>query len=273
MRKRILYATAIIVIVAITLVGYRILYHRVFDPKIPVLLLHHVDIPPQGARLRGIYIAPHSLDRLLGYLNWRGYRTVSLDDLVLHIEGKRRLPPKSMVITFDDGYKDNHTSALPILQKYGFSATVFLVAGDIGGWASWESEEYDSDLPLLSAGEIEEMERNGIEFGSHSLTHPRLNRVTPEELRKEICASKALIEGLLDQPVRFFSYPYGNHNDEVKRLLRDCGYRGAVSTIPGMNDFARGDPLNIKRVEIKNLKYMTLGDILKVAAFYLKVLL
>jgi len=182
------------------------------------------------------------------WLSERGYRIISLSDLVRHLRNNAPLPDRSVVITFDDGLESVYTSAFPILERYGFPATVFLVPDYCGRWNDWPSQPSVAPrLPLLSWPQIREMDRYGVEFGAHTLSHPRLDRLSRDEVEREILGSKASIEEHLGHPVEVFAYPYGRHNDTSGAVVRRA-YTGACAgelklVGPG------SDPLALERID------------------------
>jgi peptidoglycan/xylan/chitin deacetylase (PgdA/CDA1 family) len=152
-----------------------------------------------------------------------------------------------MVLSFDDGYRDNLTYAFPILKKYGFTAIIFLVSGCVGSVSEWDEGGAE---PLLNWEEIKEMCRGGMEFGSHGQTHRLLPALSEEEMKKEIEQSKNILEKRLGQTVEFFSYPWGKFDESVKGMVASCGYRASFSTLPGKN--GRGeDPFALRRILIR----------------------
>ncbi|MBI3999980.1 MAG: polysaccharide deacetylase family protein [Candidatus Omnitrophica bacterium] len=167
----------------------------------------------------------------LQFLSEAGYQTISLDDLV---DG--RLKAKSIVITFDDGYRDIYEYAYPILKGFGFSATVFCIGEQIGeaSYLGWE--------------DIEEMRRDGFEFGSHTLVHPDLRFLKQEEKWREIFGSKKFLEERFGLKVNFFCYPFGLYDGEVINMVKKAGYMGACSNLPGANK--KINPYLLRRTEI-----------------------
>ncbi|MBA7597475.1 Poly-beta-1,6-N-acetyl-D-glucosamine N-deacetylase [subsurface metagenome] len=160
-------------------------------------------------------VSVENFDRQMKYFYKKGYRTISLAQAI----EKKDLSSKSFVITFDDGYQDNYTNAYLILKRYGFSATIFLITGYIGTDRFFKPERYieryggrEEDYRFLNWEEIREMSNNGIEFGSHSITHPSLTSLSRKEAWREIKDSKLKIEAMIQKTIKFFSYPYGDFN-------------------------------------------------------------
>ena len=185
----------------------------------------------------------------MAYLSRHGYRTVTLDEWVLALEGKLDLPPRPIAITFDDGYKDTLANAWPQLRLYGFLSTVFVVAGLIGQTNHWDEVIGLPARELLSADDIYQIIGAEGEIGSHGLTHSNLAEASPAKLMEEVQRSKALLEEELSTQVGFFAYPYGVFNSEVRRMVKVSGYRGACCARPGTNH-ARTDPYALRRVFI-----------------------
>ncbi len=196
-----------------------------------ILTYHHVnDI--KGDRLS---VHPAEFEKQMEWLKSHGYAGVSVR------EGLRSLDRSSVAITFDDGYRDNYTNAFPVLKKYGFQATVYVITGSV--------RKDELDRTYLSWGEIKEMQSAGIEMGSHTASHPRLTSVDLSSAKQEIEQSKRGIEQKLGTACESFCYPGGMWNKEIARLVRESGYVNATTVIPGAN-LAGGDPYLLKRTEI-----------------------
>ena len=167
------------------------------------------------------------------FLAEEGYRTAGVKDV---LEG--RAGTKSVVITFDDGFRDIYENAFPILAEYGFSATLFLIGKRVGEEA------------FLKKSEIQEMHRKGFEFGSHTLAHPNLPELAPDQKWWEIFGSKRYLEELLGFPFDLFCYPFGQYDRESIRMVERAGYQGACSNRPGANKTI--EPYLLRRTEISH---------------------
>jgi peptidoglycan/xylan/chitin deacetylase (PgdA/CDA1 family) len=175
-------------------------------------------------------------------------------------------PKQSVVLTFDDGYQSLYTEVFPILQKYGFSATVFLVAGFCSKDNRWPGQP--SIVPrmrLLTWEQIDEMARFGVEFGSHTFHHPRLDHLPASALYDEIVLPKIVLENHLGRPVTVFAYPYGRYTDWVKDMV-SSSYEAACSTQLGLVK-PSSDRYELERVEIKYLSHQWVFQQLFHAAF------
>jgi len=215
--------------------------------KIPILMYHKVSpyIHHGGIGLR---VTPDNFEEQMKYLYERGYRTITLDQLFDIWERRETPPPRTIILTLDDGYQDNYLFAFPILKKYGFTATIFLVCERVGGFNAWDiRRETQPHIKLLSWQEIKEMQQYGISFQSHTLTHASLSTVDPKIADTEIRLSKVKLEQALGAPVNFLAYPYGRSNKSVEKMARDAGYKAALSTCVGKND------INTNRFRMKRL--------------------
>lgn len=214
---------------------------------IPILMYHRVatDGPPGLERFR---VDPTLFDEQLSALGHYGYSTIGLTDGVEVLSERKSPAGKPIIITFDDGYRD-FLSALPSLQKYFFSATVFLVAARIGGFADWD-RCYGEAAPLLSWPEILEIAREGTELGCHSLTHRPMTEMNASDLQRDTWQAREILEFGLERSIKHFAYPYGAENELVRSMIDELGFSSAVSCRPAL---ARpGDEiLCLPRIEVQ----------------------
>ncbi|MEP9410710.1 MAG: glycosyltransferase [Candidatus Brocadia sp.] len=190
--------------------------------RLPILMYHRIAPTglPETARYR---VTPELFEEQLRFLRDTGYYSAGLEDWRAAMEKKRPLPGRAVMITFDDGYADFLTYAWPLLKRYGFSATVFLVADCIGGTNSWDSA-YGEEIPLLGWKDILKLRNEGVYFGSHSVSHPFLTSLSPEKIVREGARSRAILEDKLGVTVDAFAYPYGDVDPVVQHLIGACGY-------------------------------------------------
>jgi len=221
---------------------------RLKSAGIPIIRYHRV----APRRVLGLREPPWLFDLQMRYLKWRGYHAVSLNDVVDYIEKGKKLPERPIVITFDDGYEDNYLYAEPILRKYGFKAIIFVVVNGVGATNFWDQGSRAPQLRMLSWQEIKRLQRRGVDIESHTLNHRHtiITLMTDEELKQELLESRKLLEENLGRPVRFLAYPYGEVNPRLEKLVRESGYRGAVSTYEGGNG-REVDVYNLKRILIR----------------------
>ncbi len=190
--------------------------------QVPVLMYHYVSVPPPDAdkyRL-DLSVTPANFEAQLEWLAIEGYHPIRVSDLAEYLHGGPPLPPKPIVLSFDDGYLDNYQNAYPILKNYKFPATFFVV----GQFTEDNRPGYMNWLQL------EEMAMNGMEIGSHSMTHPDLKGKTVAFQTQEIVGSKALIELRIGVPVKSFCYPAGKYDARTISTVRAAGYLGATAT-------------------------------------------
>lgn len=204
---------------------------------VPILAYHQV-----GEEDDIYSVTAGQFEEQMKYLQENGYRAISLEDLFQFYEGTGTLPEKPVIITFDDGYSDNYLTALPIMEKYGMSATVFVVPSLI------------STLDYLSWQQVTKMQEQRTEIGSHTMSHVGMNEISLKEQRWEAAESKAVLERQLGTSIRFFAYPYGQLSKEAQQILQEEGYRGACSGIPGLND-SKTNPYALKRINVPHPKY------------------
>ncbi len=154
---------------------------------------------------------------------------------------------KKLLITFDDGYAGVYQYALPVLQKYGFTALVFLVAGYLEKKSFWDMNILQR-FKHLGWDEVLELQQAGFEFGSHTMSHPDLTYASPQRVEWELRESKQVLETRLG-PIHSFSYPFGRYNNEVKASVRRADYRYAFTIYPTRKRGAF-DPWAVKRTPV-----------------------
>jgi len=215
--------------------------------KLTILMYHKIDEVPPDARYPGNYVTPTQFAEQLDALTEWGYQAIDFDQWLRYRSGGSwRFRDRPLIITFDDGYTCFDRNAWPALRQRGMTATVFLVAGQIGGTNAWDSEERQERL--LDAGRIRELQHEGVRFGSHSLTHLPLARVSEEQAMHELTESRSRLGDLLDGPPDIVAYPFSNQNAEVRRLAREAGYLAAVRGGGRMNT-RRTDPYGLRRIK------------------------
>jgi peptidoglycan/xylan/chitin deacetylase (PgdA/CDA1 family)/GT2 family glycosyltransferase len=186
----------------------------------------------------------------MAWLKRMNYRVLSLEEFLRYLREHRLPPARSVVITIDDGYTDVYQLAYPILQRYRFPATVFVVSGRVGSTNQWDQQGVLAGRPLLSWSDLKHMARHGIQIGAHTRTHPMLTTVSPERARAEIGGSRAELEQALGQPIQVFSYPYGKYDATSRLIVEQEGYSGACSTRAGMNSPATSE-FELRRTEVR----------------------
>ncbi|MCU1285365.1 MAG: hypothetical protein JWO13_1715 [Acidobacteriales bacterium] len=208
-------------------------FHAEFGMQLPVLLYHHVG-PLRAGTFPTLSVSPERFRSQIEWLSRNGYQTTTTTDWLLWSSEGKPLPKKPVLLTFDDGYKDLAEFAFPILKEFGFGATVFIVTSQIGGTNDWDQRNGSAAHALLSADEIIHWSRSGIEFGSHSVTHPDMTSLNETDLRTQSEDSARSLSGLLGTQADSFAYPYGGVNPAVREAL-SSKYRLAFTTEVGLN--------------------------------------
>ncbi|GHE93947.1 polysaccharide deacetylase family protein [Streptomyces griseoluteus] len=176
-----------------------------------------------------VTVTPARLERQLRWLRGRGLRGVSVGEL---LAARARGAARGLVgLTFDDGYADFLTDALPLLARWECTATLFVLPGRLGGENTWDP--LGPRKPLLTTDTVREAHRAGVEIGSHGLTHVDLTRADDAVLHAEVSDSRALLTELTGAPVRGFCYPYGTLDGRVVEAVRAAGYGYACAIDPG----------------------------------------
>ena len=194
-------------------------------------------------------------DRFEQHLQWfcqTGFSFLTFRDLKDFETGKRRwqdFPRKPLLLTFDDGYKDNLKNAQPLLEKYGAKATLFLLADTSIQKNTWDAPEPHSSSEILSRDERSQLNQRVYEIGSHGLSHASFLHLEEEEIRKELRESKALLEKEFSRSIDSLAYPFGHTSERIAELAREEGYQFAVNTDQGGMATSE-NPWSIFRVNI-----------------------
>ncbi|MCH7373263.1 polysaccharide deacetylase family protein [Aeromonas sp. MR16] len=220
--------------------------------EMPVIMYHRFIEHESEKGVHGTWLPATMFEKHLKLMKWLGYETLTFRDLAdkgfIH---RLQYGKKYLMITVDDGYRDNLTRMLPLLEKYGYKAVVYIVTGeDHNRWDVEHPTHPDTPVALMNGDEIQALVASGhVEIGGHTLTHPRLSTLQPEQQAHEIHANKERLEQLLGHPLLSFAYPYGDLNDDAKAQASAAGYRYAVATNSGPRAMHQ-DPFQIRRIAI-----------------------
>ena len=216
---------------------YSMLVERRQD-RVPVLLYHRFISKQNRHRAeagnidRSYAIFDTNFAAQMDYLDQSGYSTISLDEFIAYQKDGHPLPPKPIIITFDDGFESNYLHAFPILKKHGMTAIVFATPDR-------ESENFKkyaaSDAPLTIL-QMKEMSENGISIQSHAMTHRYLSELDPEIIRWELAESKRVLEENVGKKVSYLAIPSGAYNRTVKNLAKETGYTAVFCMLKGTNN-------------------------------------
>jgi len=220
-----------------------VFYFSWLAPKytVPILMYHNI-----GGEPGSFFVTPENFAKQMEYIKQHGYEVISLDELVTGIRNKNFIPKNKVVITFDDGYRDNFEYAYPVLKKYGFTATVFVITDFVGTGTAGKGKQFASWDEIIS------MSKDNLSIGSHTKTHFNLGTGMDERIAlEEISGSKKLIEDKIGSAVDYFCYPSGVFCARAKELIEQAGYKGACATNRGFARFNQ-DAYELKRIKITN---------------------
>ena len=221
------------------------------NTQTPILMYHRVENLPGVCNLS---VSAETFERQMEFLKVHRYHVIPLAELLDRIKTGKSIAPKTIVITFDDGFLDNIENAFPILRKMNFPAVVFIITNNINK-KGWLAEE---DLRIL--------DQAGVSVGSHTVHHAHLPDLKPDQIFFELRDSKRRLEEILGHPVTLLSYPSGGYNSQIQDIARKLGYEGAVTTNRG-RDYR--DAYALHRVKITEANGSLFNFWLKVSGVYL----
>jgi len=199
---------------------------------IPILTYHQLDAPPRkGTPYRGLTVAPATFSRHMRLLEALGYRGLSMRDLLPYLRGKKQ--GRVFGLTFDDGFRNVLQHALPVLSDTGFTATNYIVAGQVDGSNVWDLDKGVPPAKLMNRDEIVAWASAGHEVGSHTLDHVDLKQCGEAAAQRQLAGSKAALEDLTGVSVDAFCFPYGYYLPEQCTLAQASGYATATTTRRG----------------------------------------
>ncbi|WP_258525835.1 polysaccharide deacetylase family protein [Paenibacillus sp. YN15] len=203
------------------------------SPKVSIAVLyyHSVQVMPGSTAV----ISPAKFTEQMQYLADNGYHPLTMAEFSDIMEGRTAAPEKPVLLTFDDGYVDNHSTVMPLLSKLDFPATLFMSPGvmDDKRFISWE--------------QAEDLRDSGWDIMPHGMTHPYLTKLTPEEQAWQITEARKQIEEKLGVTADVFCYPYGEYNNTTLQILKDNGFRYAFTIDQGKTT-PKQHPYKLKRV-------------------------
>lgn len=231
---------------------YQTIYVEKLQREIPVIMYHRFIQADDEKGVHGTYLHVDMLEKHFKLLKRMEFETLTFSDLVdkgvIHRleHGKRYI-----IITVDDGYKDNYELLLPLLKKYNFKAVVYVVTGEnFNRWDVEVQNNPEKHVSLMEAKQVKALHDSGlVEIGGHTLTHPRLSQLSRDEQQQQIEQNKFHLEQLLQTKLCSFAYPYGDHNEESKIIAKQAGYQFAVATNSGPLGLHQ-DKFQIRRIAI-----------------------
>ena len=232
--------------------------------EIPILTYHRVlQAPPAGSKFN-IYVSTTELEAQIVSLKQRGFEFITFKDVVAGVR-----PKKPVMLTFDDGYADNHQNLLPLLKKHDAKAVIYALADRSVKNNYWDMAKGEPEAALMNDAQLRECHQSGlVEIGSHGLHHQHLSQLSDEEAEREIAESKRLLEALIDNEVVSFAYPYGDYSERDVELVRGAGYCFGVATVTGPVKIT-DDLMRVRRITMfPNAKPMAFRK--KTSGWYLR---
>lgn len=226
------------------------------DYQAPRILMYHmISDAPKGAKFRGLRVSPAQFERQLRYLSQHGWHFVTMQELTDQT-ANGTLQQKTVALTFDDGYQDNVTNALPLLQKYQAKATLYLVVDRHNrDWSTYKKAHHNSgelarELKLTDE-QVRDMLASGlVELGGHTFTHANLLTTDDASRQQEIADSRRALEDQFETSVTSFAYPFGLYSEKDVVTSQAAGYHNAVTTVEGIEDQFSQRPFELRRVKI-----------------------
>jgi peptidoglycan/xylan/chitin deacetylase (PgdA/CDA1 family) len=205
-------------------------------------MYHYISNPPADADeyRRDLSVSPANFEAQLAWLRSQGYQSITLSDLVYNLTLGWPLPDKPVIFTFDDGYRDNFTRAFPLLKKYGYVGTFFLVTDRVDR----------RDPAYVTWGMVKKMHRAGMDIQPHGYRHHDLSDKPVDFLVYEIVGAKEAVEARTGEPARFFSYPSGSYDEQTIAVLRSAYFWGAVGVAQGATHTSDG-LFELSRIRIR----------------------
>ncbi len=224
--------------------------------RVPILMYHYLsDAPPGADRYRrDLSVSPAQFEQHLVYLREQGYQAITLYDLLYHLTQGAPLPENPVVITFDDGYRDNYSNAFPILQQYGFGATFFVLI----------EVTNQGEAEYMTWDQLREMHAAGMDIECHARVHENLPENDDARLIWQVLGCSEAIESELGQRPRFVAYPSGRFDDRVIAFFASDNYWGGVTTQQGSLHSSNA-LFEIKRLRVRNTT--TVEDLAELLAF------
>jgi len=240
--------------------------HLVYGGRDAAILMYHSD-GEEGAVETDLNVPLEIFQRQMAFLHRHRYNVISLLDYADMLRQKKKIPAKTVVLTFDDGFENNYTKVFPVLKKYHFPATIFVVVDWMGKQENVEGHLFKIMTPEM----IKDLSASGlVALGSHTRTHPYLPDINDEEvLRDEIVGSKRALEKILHGPVDAFCYPAGGYTPFVEELAEEAGYKVAVTTLKP-DGFAHKDIYALKRIKVSARTNLFVFFI-KTSGYYLRM--
>jgi len=229
--------------------------------NIPILMYHSIELMPKSTIMRSLHVSPRRFKFQMWMLKILGYQGLSLKNLKPYLDGDKH--GKVVGITFDDGYQNNLINAAPILLKYNFSSTCYIVSDSIGTSNTWDLNNSVTQRPLMTEIEINKWLNLGMDIGAHTKTHADLTCISEAKAKQEINECKNDLEQKFKVLISDFCYPFGRFNDSVCSITKSAGYLSATTMIRGRVN-AKSNKYQLPRIPINHhtLPHLFLAKIL-----------
>jgi peptidoglycan/xylan/chitin deacetylase (PgdA/CDA1 family) len=217
--------------------------------EVPVLMYHSIGSTGYR-RFRRFAVDPAEFAAQMDYLHAQGYRLVTAAELAAREASGDDLPPRLVVLTFDDAYEDFYTAALPVLRRHGFPATLYVPTAYVGLTSQFNASTGEGDRRIMSWPALRDVVTEGVEVGSHSHTHPQLDLVPQSAVDDEVSRSQRILEDELGVSVEGFSYPFGYWNKAARAAVSAAGFRYAVA-VADLKAAPGDDMLTLPRLSVR----------------------
>jgi peptidoglycan/xylan/chitin deacetylase (PgdA/CDA1 family) len=218
--------------------------------KIPILMYHSISCHA-SQKFKLFTVSPTLFAEQMAYLHEHKYTPITVTRFVNSlIQEGPVLPERPVLLTFDDGFADFFSEALPVLKQYSFVATLYVTTAFIDGTSRWLQREGEASRPMLTWTQLREISACGIECGAHSHSHRQLDTLPLSVAKEEIVRPKWLLENHLGQEVSSFAYPFGYQTASLRRQVREAGYISACAVKYAMSSEAT-DPFALARLIVK----------------------
>lgn len=214
---------------------------------VPILMYHSISNRAQP-RFKKFTVSVEHFSEQMSYLRQHNYNTITVTQFVRAIARRGQgIPDRPVILTFDDGFADFYTRALPILKRYNFTATLYIATAFVGATSLWLEREGEATRPMLTWAQLVNICANGIECGAHSHSHPHLDTLPLSVAYDEIARCKDILERRLALEVTTFAYPFGHYDATIQRIVQEIGYSSACA-VKYATSSTRDDPFALARL-------------------------
>jgi peptidoglycan/xylan/chitin deacetylase (PgdA/CDA1 family) len=217
--------------------------------KIPILMYHSISCSA-SSRFKRFTVSPRAFAKQMEYLYQQSFTPITISEFInIRSQKISVLPERPIMITFDDGFADFYTEALPVLAKYNFKATIYVPSAFVQRTSLWLEHEKEIMRQMLTWQQLREIDEQGIECGAHSHSHLRLDTLPNSLVRDEIVKSKEILEFNLGRQVNSFAYPFGHHTAAIRQLVQEVNYTSACAVEHTLTSLST-DPFALTRLMI-----------------------